>query len=90
MEWCPPPAAETLHVTSIHYYYKIIARRLTGMTAKREKTVSRSHWLVMERDGEADRVEVRSFRVTLLMKNHTALQLFVVFNATILYEQLKN
>ena len=65
MEWCPLPAAETLHVTSIpDYFGKIMAKGLTGMTAKREKTVSRSHWLVMERDGEADRVEVRSFRVT--------------------------
>ena len=38
--------------------YMIMAKGLTGMTAKREKTVSRLHWLVMEGDGEADRVEV--------------------------------
>jgi len=41
------------------------------MTGKREKTVSRSHWLMMERE-VAMQVELRSFSVSCEMEKITS------------------
>ena len=56
------------------------------MTGKREKTVSRSLWLAMEKDLEIDwemkvetlGVELRSFSVSYEMKEYTASYLSMI------------